>query len=263
MTHLRHLGIFDSGIGGLTVVRELLRRSPETSFTYLGDTARVPYGNKSTDTIRLFAQQDVAFLVERGVTDVIIACNTVSAHALESLRARFPMLRFYEVISPAVRLALRHPSPIGVIGTRATILANIYATRIHEENPLAIVYSVSCPLFVPLVEEGWIRHPETKRIARRYLAPLKQKQIRTLMMGCTHYPLLSSVIRASLPKRTVLIDTPSALWDEIMVKDPSLLQPLQGIVKQEYYFTDLSPQTREMTQRWLGHPVMCHLAELK
>lgn len=257
------IGIFDSGLGGLTVVRELLRRVPSASFLYLGDTARVPYGNKSPETICQYALQDVAFLIERGATDIVIACNTVSAYALPMLQQRYPEVRFFDVITPAVQAAVDlEGERIGVIGTRATIGSKIYETSIKQLDTGKEVLSVACPLFVPLVEEGWLKHVETRRIVRRYLAPLRQKQMDTLILGCTHYPLLQAIIRASVQKRVTIIDSPSAVWNAIEKIAPNLLIADQHNIRQEYFFTDLSDRTREIACSWLGMPVTLKSATL-
>jgi len=266
------LGIFDSGIGGLTVVRALLRRYPQTPFVYLGDTARTPYGNKSPDMVRQYAIEDARFLLNQGATDIVIACNTASALALDNLRAAFsggtgpgyagPSVRFFDVITPAVSAVIASSwHKVGVIGTRATIGSDIYASRIAAAKPVVEVASVACPLFVPLVEEGWMRFPETKRIVRRYLAPLRQKQIDALILGCTHYPLLESVIRASLQKRVRIIDSPSVLLKQIEEQAPELLQK-NGIDLQRYFFTDVSAHTDRVASRWLGKIIKGEKAEL-
>jgi len=277
------LGIFDSGIGGLTVIREILRRAPETSFVYLGDTARTPYGNKSADTIKQYAIEDAAFLLKQGATDIIVACNTASSLALEALKETYPNVRFFDVISPAIRAVVQsHAQKIGVIGTRATINSGTYENRLKEQysvipakagiHPMDSslrwndkkksldVLSVACPLFVPLVEEGWTKKPETKRIVRTYLQPLRQKQIDALILGCTHYPLLQSVIRSALQKRVKIIDSPSALMDQIEKEAPELLNPpltrgAGGVSVQKYYFTDVSAHTDAIASRWLGRAV--------
>ena len=261
----RRIGIFDSGLGGLTVVRELLRRAPHASFLYLGDTARVPYGNRTPQTICQYALQDVAFLVKEGATDIIVACNTVSAHALPALRTAYPAVRFFDVISPtAKRVAHLAVKRVGVIGTRATIQSDVYREQIQRLNPVQEVLSVACPLFVPLVEEGWMKMAETKRIIRRSLAPLKQKQIDVLILGCTHYPLLEKEIRVSLQKRVKIIDSASTLWDEVNEQAPELLLMRDAESSQQvYYFTDISDRTREMSQRWLGTTVELTLATLE
>jgi glutamate racemase len=259
------LGIFDSGIGGLTVVREILRRAPQTSFVYLGDTARAPYGNKSAETIGRYAVEDVAFLLAQGATDIVVACNTASSLALEALRQAYPQTRFFDVITPAV--AALHELPqlkkIGVIGTRATIRSGTYEKRLKESlnNSSVQIFSVACPLFVPLVEENWLKRPETKRIARAYLQPLRQHQIDALVLGCTHYPLLEPVIRTSLQKRVQIIDSPSALVSQLEKEAPELLA-VGHELRQEYFFTDTSPLTDQIAGRWLGRIIKSRHGEL-
>lgn len=248
------LGIFDSGIGGLTVVRELLRRSPTIPFVYLGDTARTPYGNKSSSVVQQFACDDVQFLLDHGATNIVVACNTVSALAIDVLRHKYSSVRFFDVISPAVEAAISsHATRIGIIGTRATISSGVYERRIHETDPTATIYSASCPLLVPLVEEGWQRYPETRRIIKRYLAPLRNKQISTLILGCTHYPLLQAVIKSSLQRRVRIIDSPSALLNQIERQSPEILKHEEG--GQSYYFTDPSSHTDAIASKWLGRVI--------
>ncbi|MFA6429048.1 MAG: glutamate racemase [Patescibacteria group bacterium] len=256
------LGIFDSGIGGLTVVRELLKRSPQTSFVYLGDTARWPYGNKAPETVQRYALEDAQFLIDRGATDIVVACNTASALALDQLRTAFPTVRFFDVISPAIS-AVQSQSwkRVGVIGTRATIGSRIYEMRLKEERPSLEVLSVACPLFVPLAEENWGQYPETKRIARRYLAPLRQKQIEALILGCTHYPLLVDVIKASLQQRVHIVDSPSALLDDIQRDAPEILDQ-HGTPEQRFFFTDVSAHTDAVASRWLGRTIKGERAEI-
>ncbi len=250
------LGLFDSGVGGLTVVRELLRRSPQASFLYLGDTARTPYGNKSPDVLRHFAVEDARFLIERGATDIVVACNTVSSVAMDALREAFPSTRFFDVITPAVAVAVeRKDDVVGVIGTRATISSGLYETRLQEaakaKGQKIEVVSAACPLFVPLVEEHWTDRAETKRIARTYLQPLRQKQVDALILGCTHYPMLEDVIKASLQKRVHIIDSPSCVLDEVKRAAPALLE-VSDQPTQKLFFTDLAPQTLQIVRRWLG-----------
>lgn len=246
------------------MVKELLKRAPGAAFAYLGDTARTPYGNKSADVITQYAKEDVAFLIGNGATDIVIACNTVSSVALDALREAFPRVRFFDVISPAVEkvqtlFKKQAPLKIGVIGTRATIASGVYEKQLREQIQNAEVVSVACPLFVPLVEEGWTQQPETKRIVRRSLALIRQKQVDALILGCTHYPHLLSVIRASLQKRVKVIDSPSAILDHIEKEAPELLKQ-EGA--QTYYFTDASPHTDSIARRWLGREVQSKLATL-
>ena len=206
------IGVFDSGIGGLTVVRALLERLPAADIVYLGDTARTPYGSKSPETVTRYALEDTQFLIEQGADVIVVACNTVSSVAMESIRAahRLPV---FEVIIPAVRMALEVSLGlrIGVIGTRTTVQSGVYEKRIREYRPGARVFSAACPLLVPLIEEGWLRKPETTRIVKKYLAPLKMHRIDTLILGCTHYPLLKKTIQLKIGRRVAVIDSAAAV----------------------------------------------------
>lgn len=259
------IGIFDSGIGGLSVVRELLRRHPDADFLYLGDTARTPYGNKSRETIIRYALEDAEFLVSKGATHVIAACNTVSSVAMPALREAFPDVAFFDVITPAVRDAAeavekKKRQSVGVIGTRATIGSGLYE-KLLKERGVPEVISDSCPLFVPLVEEGWTNRPETKRIARIYLSRIRQKQVDALILGCTHYPFLEKVIASSLQKRVRIIDSPSALLDELEENNPDALESSNG--KQRYFFTDPSERIGAIAKSWLKHEINIEHAVLK
>ena len=189
------IGVFDSGIGGLTVVRALMERLPFEHIVYFGDTARVPYGVKSVETITHFTHQIAEFLLQQQVKMLIIACNTMAAVAATSVRAQavVPVLDVIDAGAIAACAATQQGS-IGVIGTPTTVNSNAYAQRIHRLNPALRVYSQACPLFVPLVEEGWTHDPVTVEVASRYLRELQEKDIDTLILGCTHYPLLRSTI---------------------------------------------------------------------
>ncbi|MEE8400438.1 MAG: glutamate racemase [Desulfobacterales bacterium] len=202
------IGVFDSGIGGLTVVRELTRQLPGYDFVYFGDTARTPYGTKSPETVIEYALQDTAFLVEKGARLVVMACNTASSVATDHLRKQFDV-PIFDVITPAVQRAATESKTgrIGVIGTRATVNSDIYPRKIGEIDPRIKVYSAPCPLLVPLVEEGWMKKPETTMIVKKYLHPLKVKQIDTLILGCTHYPLLAEIIQRKIGKHVRIIDS--------------------------------------------------------
>ena len=201
------LGVFDSGLGGLTVARALFERLPHESVIYFGDTARVPYGNKSADTVRRYSAQILEFLLGRGVKMVVVACNTSTAHALEHLRARSPV-PVIGVIEPGARAAVAasRGGPLGVIGTAGTVASGAYQRAITALRPGARVESVACPLFVPLVEEGWLDHPATELIAREYLAPLSVARVDVVVLGCTHYPLLKPVLGRVLGPGVTLID---------------------------------------------------------
>jgi glutamate racemase len=202
------IGIFDSGIGGLTVVRAIREHLPDYDITYFGDTARTPYGNKSPKTVIEYAIQNTEFLLDKGATIIVMACNTASSVAYDEVAGRYDVPLF-EVISPAVELAVTHSSKnrIGVIGTRATVKSGVYEKKIQKICPEAKIYSASCPLLVPMVEEGWIGKPETSMIVKKYLHPLKVRQIDTLILGCTHYPLLKKVIQRKIGKRVNIVDS--------------------------------------------------------
>ena len=192
------IGIFDSGIGGLTVVKEIFKQLPQYQITYFGDTARTPYGNKSKELITKYAFEDTDFLLKKGAKLIVVACNTASAVASEELKNRYKDIPIFEVITPAVDKAIKvtQNKRIGVIGTKATVQSRIYEKQINKLNKDIKVLPKACPLFVPLAEEGWIKKPETKMIAKKYLHSLKIQQIDALILGCTHYPLLKELIQA-------------------------------------------------------------------
>ena len=202
------IGIFDSGIGGLTVARAIYERLPGESTVYFGDTARVPYGPKSPETVRRYSLEILDWLLQQGVKAVVIACNTSTAHALETLQQQSPV-PVIGVIEPGARAAAAASAagPIGVIGTAGTIASNAYARAIQRMRAGARVEQQACPLFVPLVEEGWFDHPAAELIAREYLAPLRQARVDTLVLGCTHYPLLKPLLQRVMGPEVRLIDS--------------------------------------------------------
>lgn len=202
------IGIFDSGIGGLTVTRAIFERLPAEATIYFGDTARVPYGPKSPDTVRRYSMEIQDWLLGQGVKAIVVACNTSSAHALDDLRAASPV-PVIGVIEPGARAATKatRGGVIGVIGTAGTIRSNAYAKAIHALLPAATVEQVPCPLLVPLVEEGWFDHEATRIIAAEYLEPLVRDGLDTLVLGCTHYPLLKPLLRRHLGPQVFLIDS--------------------------------------------------------
>lgn len=204
----RPIGVFDSGVGGLTVVRQIRRLLPREDLVYLGDTARVPYGTKSPDTVVRFALEDTQFLVQQDVKAVVVACNTASAWALPVLERRFS-LPILGVIMPGVQAALRKTRNhrIGVIGTGATVRSHAYQRFILARDATARIFERACPLLVPLVEEGWINHPVTRAVLEEYLGPLILHEIDTLVLGCTHYPLLKRAIQAFTGNRIKLVDS--------------------------------------------------------
>lgn len=207
----RPIGVFDSGVGGLTVVRQIHRMFPHEEIIYLGDTARVPYGTKSPSTVKRFAIENSLFLEQEGVKMIVVACNTASAWALRELRERFD-IPVIGVIQPGAFEAVNQSRQvrIGVIGTRATIQSGSYLKAIKELRPDARVFGKSCPLLVPLVEEGWTSHEVTLTILKEYLAPLLKRDITTLVLGCTHYPLLKRSIRKIIGSDIRLVDSASS-----------------------------------------------------
>jgi glutamate racemase len=202
------IGVFDSGLGGLTVAHAIMRQLPAESLIYFGDTARVPYGPKSPDTVRRYSREICAFLLEQGVKAIVVACNTATAHALPALRDELDV-PIIGVVEPGARAAVRasRSGRIGVIGTAGTIRSEAYVRAIRAEAPDATVLALPCPLFVPLVEEGWTKHDAARLIAREYLAPFIGDTVDTLVLGCTHYPLLKPLIAEIVGPNVRLIDS--------------------------------------------------------
>ncbi len=255
MNNTQPIGIFDSGIGGLTVVHALMKHLPNENLVYFGDTARVPYGPKSAQVVREYALQDTDELLKHNVKCIIIACNTVSAVALDVVqkRAKVPVLG---VIVPGAEAAVQASKKkrIGVIGTLGTILSNAYANAIRQIDPEVQVFGQPCPLFVPLAEEGWTSHPAAELIAKEYLFPLTLEKIDTLIMGCTHYPLLRDVINAVLRKTVTLIDSGEAtaiaavrLLEEHQLRNRSAMRP-----NIQFYVSDIPHKFAEVGERFLG-----------
>jgi len=202
------LGIFDSGIGGLTVFKEVRKALPGANIHYFGDTARVPYGTKSAETVTQYAVQIGSYLHARGVDAVVAACNTASAYAIDVLRSVLP-IPVFGVVAPGALAAVQSTvnGKIGVVGTRGTVSSGAYQRAITELNPELEVTATSCPLFVPLVEEGWLLDPITQEVAIRYLEPLMDEGVDTLVLGCTHYPMLKEVISMVMGHEVTLIDS--------------------------------------------------------
>ena len=204
----RPIGVFDSGVGGLTVVRELWRRMPEEAIVYFGDTARVPYGPKSPDTVRRYAREAAAFLLSRDVKMLVVACNTATAHAAAMLRDELP-IPVVGVVEPGARAAgqATRTGRIGVVGTAGTIASGAYDRAVRSLMPEARVYAQPCPLFVPLVEEGWLDHPATRLVAEEYLRPIREVDVDVLILGCTHYPLLRPLLGELMGRGITLVDS--------------------------------------------------------
>lgn len=208
----RPIGIFDSGVGGLTVVKEVIKELPFEETVYFGDTARVPYGSKSKETVTKFSSQIIRFLKSKNVKAVIIACNTVSSNSFDELTEEFPGLPIIEVVGPGVESCLKitKNNIVGVIGTEATIKSGAYEKRIKALNPEIKVYSKACPLFVPLAEEGWTNNDVAKKTAQIYLKELIDIGIDSILLGCTHYPLLKACIGETVGESVKIVDPAAA-----------------------------------------------------
>ncbi len=255
------VGIFDSGVGGLTVAREIMRQIPEERIVYFGDTARVPYGSKSRDTILRYSRQIVRFLQSQGVKAIVIACNTASAYALDEVAAEtdIPVIG---VINAGARTAVAatRNGRIGVIGTEATVGSGIYTKVMQEMKPDIQVIGKACPLFVPLVEEGLLHDSVTDEIASRYLSVLKNKYIDTLVLGCTHYPLLRSTVRRIMGEDVVLVnpayETAIELRD-LLKKSGMNRNPEEAFEGEQYQFfvSDLAEKFRDFATSILPNEV--------
>jgi len=250
------IGVFDSGIGGLTVFRALRRELPPGErLIYLGDTARVPYGTKSEETVVRYALEGARFLQKRGIKALVIACNTMSAVALPALRKEIP-LPVVGVIGPGAEAACRatRRRVIGVIGTAATIRSGAYASAIACHLPDARVIGRACPLFVPLAEEGWVDNDVARATAAAYLGDLKREGIDTLVLGCTHYPLLQGVIGATMGPDVTLVDSAGATAQVVRARleERGLLTGgPTGRDDDHFYVTDSSERFREVGSRFL------------
>ncbi len=254
------IGIFDSGIGGMTVARAVEQCLPDYSLVYYGDIAHTPYGPKSPATITNYSIKNTEFLLEKGAEIIIIACNSASSVATRTLREQFNV-PIIEVISPAASKAIdcSKNGRIGIIGTKATVKSNIYTEKITTVRPDYKVYSQPCPLLVPLVEENWLNRRETKMILRRYLHPLKEKQIDTLVLGCTHYPLLKKLIQARIGKRVTLIDSSIETANFIktfLKKNPETVNKNgDKQVSHTYYVSDRTETACKVADRIFSRPM--------
>ena len=254
----RPIGVFDSGIGGLTVVKALMEAMPWEPIVYFGDTARVPYGSKSKSTIVKFSMENVEFLLRFGVKCIVIACNTSSSWALPTLR-RYFKVPIVGVIRPGARAAVQQTSRkrIGVIGTDATIKSRAYELEIKRLDPSITVFSQSCPLFVPMVESGWLNGHISTQIAGAYLDGLTRHRIDTLILGCTHYPLLAPTIRHAVGDHVALVDSATQTaaevkgllaWNETMA--PSRRRP-----RHRFFVTDEPSHFCQLGEKFLGDPI--------
>jgi glutamate racemase len=250
------IGIFDSGIGGLTVLKELVNAMPQEDTIYLGDTARVPYGTKSPETVTRYALEIATFLVKRDIKLLVVACNTASAVSLETLQKRFP-IPVVGVIEPGARraAAVTRTGKVGVIGTEATIKSSAYTRAIKRINPALEVITQACPLFVPLAEEGWTDNEVARLTAQKYLlTELKQRGVDTLVLGCTHYPLLKEIIAETMGEDVLLVDSAeetARTVRDILLKR-RLLRPEAEKGNHHYFVTDVPAGFIRVGNRFLG-----------
>ena len=252
------IGVFDSGIGGLTVVRELMRQLPNESIVYFGDTARVPYGPKSPETVVRYSREITNFLRDQGVKAVVVACNTATAHALPTLKKEYD-LPIIGVIEPGSRAAARATKSgnVGVIGTQGTISSRAYERAIAEELPSANIIARACPLFVPLVEEGWLETDATRLIATEYLGDIVEAHVDTLVLGCTHYPLLKRAIGEVVGRQVRLIDSAeeTAAETATTLREQSLARENSGNPDYRFIASDIPDQFLRVGQRFLGQAI--------
>ncbi len=250
MERYSHIGVFDSGLGGLTVVRALIEQSPTLDITYFGDTARVPYGSKSPAVVRRYAFENVSFLLNQGVEAIVIACVTATACALEALQEWSPV-PVYGAVEPGARHATEVTrGSIGVVGTNATIRSGIYPRTIESLRPGTSVCTVACPLFVPIVEEGFADHPAAKLIAAEYLKSMKS--VDTLLLGCTHYPRLRSTLQLMMGPNVTLIDSAEAIAKRVSGT---------GSGRRTYYVSDDPERFCQLGEAFLGERFLAQLSQ--
>ena len=253
MADARPIGVFDSGIGGLTVLHALLERLPQESYVYLGDTARVPYGTKGAETVRRFSLEALRLLESRGVKRVIVACNTASALGLDAMRAA-AQVPVEGVIEPGIEAALRQTrGRVGIIGTLGTISSNAYQVGLRARASELSVFGMACPLFVPLAEEGWTTGDIPRSIAQRYLHPLIEARVDTVILGCTHYPLLKATIAEVMGPRVTLVDSAVVLAEALVqeLREQDALAPATSTPRLSLLVSDVPQRFAELGERFL------------
>lgn len=258
MTTSGAIGVFDSGLGGLTVLRKIIEALPQEDFHYLGDTARLPYGDKSPETIVRYSLQNASFLYSNPIKAMIIACNTSAAYAVDALQKQSPV-PIINVIDPTVEMAVNmtRSGRIAVLGTKATIRSGAYERKIQSLLPYATVISAACPLFVPLVEENFIEHPAAKMIVQEYLRPLKMQNVDTVILGCTHYPLLLSLIQEEMGDAVTILDSASqcALKVLELLKEKKLVKSQKNMGMRNFYVSDDPEKFQRLGTAYLGIPI--------
>lgn len=246
------IGVFDSGIGGITVVKSIIDRLPQENIIYFGDLARLPYGTKSVRTIQKFAEQTVQFLIKKQVKAIVIACNTISAVAKEQINLLAGKIPVVDVISSGAESG-KTGHKIGIIATPATINSNAYPLAIIQLNPNVQIFSQACTLFVPLIEEGFIKHQALKLIAHEYLQALKNKNIDTLILGCTHYPLIKDTITHIIGKKVKLIDPADSTCDKLIqvLTKKKLFNKSKKTPNYQFFVTEITPAFKVIGEQFL------------
>lgn len=252
------IGVFDSGIGGLTVVKRLYSTLQKESIVYFGDTARVPYGSKSNETVIDYSIQNTNFLLSKNVKAVVVACNTASSIAIQELKKRFNV-PIIGMIEPGASMAVGETKngKIGVIGTRATVANKAYSNAIKKLDPKIETFEKACPLFVPIAEEGWTNHRATYEIAEEYLKELRDHKIDTLVLGCTHYPILADVIQEVIGKNVKLIDSGIASSDIVREEIARIGLETNSAVPghHSFYVSDIPTTFKQVAELFLGQPI--------
>lgn len=251
------IGVFDSGIGGLSVVKSLMSAMPNENIIYFGDIARIPYGTKSVATIKKFTEQTVQFLLEQEVKAIIIACNTISAVAKDVVQNLAHNIPVIDVISAGTKASSKISSNIGIIATPATVNSNAYPRAIHKLIPEANVHQEACALFVPMVEEGFIYHPALELIAKEYLTPLLAENIDTLVLGCTHYPLIKDTISNIIGNDITIIDPAITACEELkkILEQKSMLNTQNKIGTHKFFVTDVPVKFQRIGEIFLKSPI--------
>ena len=251
------IGLFDSGVGGLTVMQQIMRILPHEQLIYFGDTARIPYGNKSQETVMRYSIENTVCLLEKNIKLLVVACNTASAFSLPKLQTLFK-IPIVGMIEPGAEkaVATTRNQRIAILGTQGTIQLGAYQAAIRRLAPKAEILGIACPLFVPLVEEQWLDHPATHLIVQEYLRPLCKQNVDTVLLGCTHYPLLRESIQQEIGEKGAVVDSASTCADQVasLLKQHQLLATsLQG--KHQYFASDDPEKFRSLGERLFGYPL--------
>lgn len=258
MSQSRAIGIFDSGLGGLTVMQQIMKALPYENLIYFGDTARVPYGEKSPETILRYSIENTEFLLQHQVKAIVVACNTATACAIEELGRLFDV-PLVGVIEPSVERAIEvsESGRIAVLGTRATVNSGIYQREIMKRNPKASVISIACPLLVPLVEENFIAHPATRMILKEYLQSIHLEDIDTIVLGCTHYPLLAHLIEDELGPRKTVVNSAAACAEKLrqLLNLHDIVNNKKITATQKFFVSDDPLKFQSMGKDFLGIPI--------